>query len=81
MFENTLKDPKNGVRDHAILRLIYGSPVRPFELKRVVGRDLVNDEGRVLPKRDRVIRKEISFNGRERPMPILDSVLIEALQK
>lgn len=81
LFENTLKDPKSGVRDHAMLRLAYGLPVRPVELIRLMTGDLANDQGRVLPKRDRVMREEVAFNGRERPMPVLDEVLIEALQR
>lgn len=81
LFRNTLKDPKDGVRDHAILRLIYGLPVRPMELIRLKTIDLANDEARVLPRRDRVMRGEVAFNGRERPMPILDSVLIGALEQ
>ncbi len=81
LFANTLKDPKNGIRDHAILRLIYGSPVRSIELIKLVTRDLVDDQGQIKPKRDRIIRSEVSFNGKERPMPILDDVLIDALKK
>lgn len=81
LFENTLKDPKNGIRDHAILRLIYGAPVRPIELIRFITRDFVNDRGEVEPNRHCVVRAEVSFNGRERPMPLLDPVLIDALQK
>lgn len=80
LFRNTLMDAKDGVRDHAILRLMYGYPIRPVELIRLKTHDLANDQGCVLPKRDRVMRAEIAFNGRERPMPILDAVLIEALE-
>lgn len=80
LFRNTLIDPKDGIRDHAILRLIYGYPIRPVEVIRLKTSDLATDQGCVLPKRDRVMRGEIAFNGRERPMPILDEILIKALE-
>lgn len=81
LFQNTLKDPIHGVRDHAILKLLYGYPIRPIELIRLKTLDIATDEGRVLPKRDRIMRAEVAFNGRERPMPILDPVLIQALEE
>ena len=56
LFRNTLKDESDGVRDHAILRLIYGLPLRPVELIRLRTHDVATDQGKVLPKRDRVMR-------------------------
>lgn len=81
LFRNTKKDiANNGVRDLAILRLLYGLPVRPIEICRFSTNDFANEQGQVLPNENAVIRAEIAFNGRERPMPILDPTLIEALQ-
>lgn len=81
LFRNTLLDPNDGVRDHAILRLLYGSTLRPIEFIRIMTHDLVDDTGRIITNGEGVVRKEISFNGRERPLPILDIVLIDALQQ
>ena len=64
-----------------MLRLLYALPLRPIELIRLKTHDIANDLGHVLPKRDRVMRKEVSFNGRERPMPIVDDLLIESLER
>lgn len=80
LFKNTLADPKDGVRDHCILRLLYGLPLRPVELIRLETLDFVNSDGVVFSNADGVLRKEISFNGLERPFPILDKVLISSLQ-
>lgn len=80
LFKNTLADPSNGVRDHAILRLLYGMPVRPIELIRFSTCDFVDQQGVVNPNEKLVIKKEISFSGLERPMPLLDPVLINGLQ-
>ncbi len=80
LFKNALSDPENGVRDHAILRLLYGAPVRPLEAARLMTHDLVSDKGRVIDVPVFELRKEIAFNGRERPIPIANKKLIEALQ-
>jgi hypothetical protein len=80
LFANTLIDPKNGVRDHGILRFMYGAPVHPIELIRLKTHDLVNDKGELKTGDHGVVRAEVSFSGRERPLPILDPILISALQ-
>lgn len=81
LFRNTKKDTaNNGIRDLAILKLLYGLPVRPIEMCRFSTKDFANEQGQVLPNENSVIRAEVAFNGRERPMPILDPILIEALQ-
>jgi len=80
LFKNTLSDPKDGVRDHAILRMLYGAPVRSVELCKFMGHDFVTDEGLVLGNPDCVVREAVAFNGKQRPMPLLDPILIEALQ-
>lgn len=81
LFKYTLLDLKSGVRDHAMLRLMYGIPIRPIELCRLLTSDLATTEGLVLPDRHRVIRHVIAFNGKERPLPVLDGTLIIALQE
>jgi integrase len=81
LFRNTVIDPDNGIRDHAILRFMYGAPVRPVELIRFKTHDLVNDNGILKSGDNGIIRAEVSFNGRERPLPINDPDLISALQK
>ncbi len=81
LFENTLADPKNGVRNHAILRLMYGYPIRSIELTRLKTSDLATDQGRVRTRSDvDLLRPEISFNGIARPFPLQCSIIIEALQ-
>jgi integrase len=80
MFKGTLADSVNGVRDHAILRLLFGSFIRPVEMIRLKAGFFANEKGIVLPNETLVIPPEISFNGKERPMPIMDSVLIESIQ-
>ncbi|VAW58815.1 hypothetical protein MNBD_GAMMA08-1112, partial [hydrothermal vent metagenome] len=78
--KNTISDPANGIRDHAILRLLFGLPVRSIEMIRLMTSDVCNQAGTINPNEKLTIRKEISFSGIERPMPLLNSQLIKALQ-
>jgi integrase len=81
MFKNTLADPVNGIRDHALVRLLFGSFIRPVEMIRLKTSFFANEKGIVLPNETLVIPPELSFNGKERPMPILNQILIDSLQK
>ena len=54
LIRNTLIDPEKGIRDHAILRLPYGLPMRPIELIRLKTSDLSDDAGKVFARRDRI---------------------------
>jgi site-specific recombinase XerD len=81
LFENTLADPQNGIRDHALLRMMFGSFIRSIELIRLKTGLLVTEAGVVQPNEDLVIPPEISFNGRERPMPLSNPVLIDSIQR
>jgi site-specific recombinase XerC len=81
LFSNTLASPNNGVRDHALLRLLFGSFIKPIELIRINTNFFVNGKGIVLPNENLLMPSEISFNGKDRPMPILNPILIDALQK
>lgn len=55
--------------------------MRPIELIRLKTSDLSDDAGKVFARRDRIMRGAVSFNGRERPMPVLDERLINALEQ
>ena len=81
LFRNTLKDPDNGIRDHAILRLLYGTPLRSIEQVRLTTRDLVNDEGLIINENWILLRPVVAFNGKERHIPLNNSILKDALQK
>jgi len=81
LFENTLADPKNGVRNHAILRLMYGYPIHSIELTRLNTHDFSTDQGRIRARSDDdLLRPELSFNGIDRPFPLQCPVIIDALQ-
>jgi len=81
LFENTLADPNNGIRDHALLRLMFGTFLRPIEIIRLKTAFFVDSNGRVFSNPDYVLTDDTSFNGKERPMPISNAVLIDALQR
>ncbi len=81
LLKNTLKDPDWGIRDHALLALLYGLPVRSIELIRLKTKDMCNDEGVITPDRKRELRGAVSFNGRARTFPVLDPLLIHAQQQ
>jgi integrase len=81
LFANTLLYPKNGIRDHAILRVLYGTTLRPIEMINIKTHDLVNDEGSIKTGDGGVLRQVISFNNKTRPFPLNDPQLIDALQK
>lgn len=81
LFRNTLADPENGIRDHALLRFLFGSFIKSIELIRLKTGFIVNEKGLVEPNEDLAIPPELSFNGKQRPMPILNPILIDALQK
>jgi len=80
LFQNTRIDHEHGIRDHCLLRLIFGSTARPIELCRMKTSDFVNDKGELIVGENTVMRGEISFNGSERLFPILDPDLRSALQ-
>jgi len=80
LFRNTISDPKDGIRDHGILRLLYGMPTRSIELIRFMSHDFVNDEGKVIVNPNCMVRAPVAFNGVERPFPMVEPILIEALQ-
>ena len=81
LFRNTLKDPINGVRDHAILRLLYGTPLRSIEQAKLKTHDLVNDQGHVTNENYILLRSEVSFNGKQRPIPLNNPILKDSLQR
>ncbi len=82
LFANTLADPVNGVRNHAILRLMYGYPIRAGELSVLKTHDLATDQGIIRPRSEsELLRAEISFSGEPRPFPLQCPIIIDALQK
>ena len=80
LFRNTLKDPENGIRDHAILRFMYEAPIRSLEIARLMTHDLVNDQGQVTKLSCVDLRPEITFSGHSRPLPLTAPNLKSALQ-
>ncbi len=80
LFKNTLNTEDSGIRDHSILRLIFGSPMRLIELARIDTREFCDREGKLLDLSLFAIKKEVSFNAVERPFPITDKQILKALQ-
>lgn len=81
LFENVLSG-SNGIRNHAILRLMYGYPLRAIETIRLKTHDLVTDEGQVkeLPESN-LLRAAVSYSGSVRPFPLSSETIIFALQQ
>lgn len=81
LFSNVLSST-NGIRNHAILRLLYGYPLRGLEAIRLKTHDLVTDEGKVkvLPETNQ-LRAAVSFSGVERRFPLTSEKIISALQQ
>lgn len=81
LFENVLIQ-QNGIRNHAILRLMYGYPLRAIEAIKLKTFDLVSDEGVVKELSEtNTLRASVSFSNTERPFPLSCKKIIEAVQR
>lgn len=81
LLKNTLNTGDDRVRNHAILRLLFGSPMRLIELARLNTNEVCDREGKLLDLSHFRIKKEVSFNGKERYFPIVDKAILKAVQK
>lgn len=81
LFTNTIKTGDNRERNHAILRVIFGSPMRLLELARVETYEWCDREGKLLDLSNFTIQKEVSFNDRERYFPIVDKAILKQFIK
>lgn len=59
---------------------MYDAPIRSLEIARLMTHDLVDDQGQIIKSACMELRKEVSFNGRSRPLPLTAPNLVPALQ-
>ncbi len=70
---------ENGSRDAALLLCFFGTGMKPTELSQLLVSDYLSPGGETLA--ETVVRAEIAFNGRPRPLCWVNQKLIKAVDK
>ena len=71
--------PENGLRDAALLLCCFGTGMKPAELAQLRVSDYLSPGGE--PLAETVVRPEIAFNGRARPLCWVNKKLITAIDE
>ncbi|EKP0241645.1 TPA: hypothetical protein P2N00_004404 [Aeromonas salmonicida] len=74
-----VSSPENGLRDAALLLCCFGTGMKPTELAQLCVSDYLSPGGE--PLVETVLRPEIAFNGRARPLCWVNKKLIAAIDE
>ena len=69
----------NSLRNIALIYTLFGTGMKPSEIASLKISDYLDKNGQ--PKKDTVIRAEISFNGRERPLMWVNKQIVSSINE